>query len=199
MPEIVIVAAVAKNRVIGKDNRLLWNIPEDMAHFKALTAGHTVVMGRKTWESLPPRFRPLPGRRNIVISRQKDYAAPGAEVADSLENALKLALTATTVFVIGGGQIYRQAMPLADRLEITEVDLEPEGDAWFPEIAAVRLGRSGNNQRCRLQVCYLSSLGRLTIHRIGTWQDRASLAPLIIVIDRRADSGNGKIGRGMPA
>jgi dihydrofolate reductase len=137
MPEIVIVAAVAKNRVIGKDNRLLWNIPEDMAHFKALTAGHTVVMGRKTWESLPPRFRPLPGRRNIVISRQKDYAAPGAEVADSLENALKLASTATTVFVIGGGQIYRQAMPLADRLEITEVDLEPEGDAWFPGIAAV--------------------------------------------------------------
>jgi dihydrofolate reductase len=137
MPEIVIIAAVARNRVIGKDNKLLWNIPDDMAHFKSLTAGHTVVMGRKTWESLPPRFRPLPGRRNIVISRQKDYAAPGAEVADSLENSLKLASTATTVFVIGGEQIYRQAMPLADRLEITEVDLEPEGDAWFPEIAAV--------------------------------------------------------------
>jgi len=70
MPEIVIIAAVARNRVIGKDNRLLWNIPEDMAHFKALTAGHTVIMGRKTWESLPPRFRPLPGRRNIVITRE---------------------------------------------------------------------------------------------------------------------------------
>jgi len=144
--ELVIVAAVARNRVIGKDNRLLWNIPEDMAHFKALTAGHTVVMGRKTWESLPPRFRPLPGRRNIVISRQADYTAPGAEVADSLENALKLASTqgptadsmvAATVFIIGGEQIYRQAMAVADRLEITEVDLEPEGDAWFPEIAAV--------------------------------------------------------------
>jgi dihydrofolate reductase len=136
MPEIVIIAAVARNRVIGKDNKLLWNIPDDMAHFKSLTAGHTVVMGRKTWESLPPRFRPLPGRRNIVISRQQDYAAPGAEIADSLENALKLASTATAVFAIGGEQIYRQAMPLADRLEITEVDLEPEGDAWFPEIAA---------------------------------------------------------------
>ena len=143
MPEIVIIAAVARNRVIGKDNKLLWNIPEDMAHFKALTSGHTVIMGRKTWESLPPRFRPLPGRRNIVISRQKDYAAPGAEVADSLENALKLASTATTIFVIGGGQIYRQAMPLADRLEITEVDLEPEGDAWFPEIAAVDWEQTG--------------------------------------------------------
>jgi dihydrofolate reductase len=100
-------------------------------------------MGRKTWESLPPRFRPLPGRRNIVISRQADYTAPGAEVTDSLENALKLASTpgpaadsmvAATVFIIGGEQIYRQAMSCADRLEITEVDLEPEGDAWFPEI-----------------------------------------------------------------
>ena len=137
MSEIVIIAAVARNRVIGKDNRLLWNIPEDMAHFKALTSGQTVVMGRKTWESLPPRFRPLPGRRNIVISRQPDYAAPGAEVADSLENALKLASTTAIVFIIGGEQIYRQAMAVADRLEVTEVDLEPEGDTWFPEIAAV--------------------------------------------------------------
>ena len=137
MAEVVIIAAVARNRVIGKDNRLLWNIPEDMAHFKTLTAGHTVVMGRKTWESLPPRFRPLPNRRNIVISHKADYAAPSAEVADSLEDALKLASTAATVFIIGGEQIYQQAMALADRLEITEVDLQPEGDAWFPEIAAV--------------------------------------------------------------
>lgn len=137
MTEVVIIAAVATNRVIGKDNQLIWNIPEDMAHFKALTAGHTVVMGRKTWESLPPRFRPLPGRRNIVISRQADYAAPGADVTHSLENALKLASTAEIAFVIGGEQIYAQAMALADRLEITEVDLEPEGDAWFPEISTV--------------------------------------------------------------
>jgi len=137
MSEIVIIAAVARNRVIGKDNKLLWNIPEDMAHFKALTAGHTVIMGRKTWESLPPRFRPLPSRRNIVITRQPDYAAPGAELADSLENGLKLASTATVAFIIGGEQIYTQAMALADRLEITEVDQEPEGDAWFPEIVAV--------------------------------------------------------------
>lgn len=137
MAEVVVIAAVAKNRVIGKDNRLLWHIPEDMAHFKALTAGHIVIMGRRTWESLPPRFRPLPGRRNIVITRQPGYAAPGAELAGSLESALQLASTATMVFIIGGEQIYRQAMALADRLEITEVDLEPEGDAWFPEIAAV--------------------------------------------------------------
>ena len=134
MPEIVIIAAVAKNRVIGKDNTLIWNIPEDMAHFKALTSGQTVIMGRKTWESLPPRFRPLPGRRNIVISRQADFAAPGAELAASLEAALQLAAPAETAFIIGGEQIYRQAMAVADRLEITEVDLEPEGDAWFPAI-----------------------------------------------------------------
>ena len=137
MSEIVIIAAVAKNRVIGKDNTLIWNIPEDMAHFKALTSGQTVIMGRKTWESLPPRFRPLPGRRNIVISRQADFAAPGAELAASLEAALQLAAQAETAFIIGGEQIYRQAMDVADRLEITEVDQEPEGDARFPEIAAV--------------------------------------------------------------
>ena len=146
MSEIVIIAAVARNRVIGKDNRLLWNIPEDMAHFKALTTGHTVVMGRKTWESLPPRFRPLPGRRNIVITRQTDYAAPGAEVVNSLEVALKLASTAATVFVIGGEQIYSQALAVADRLEITEVDLEPQGDTWFPEIAAVDWERTAKSE-----------------------------------------------------
>ena len=134
MTEIVIIAAVARNRVIGKDNTLIWNIPEDMAHFKALTSGHAVIMGRKTWESLPPRFRPLPGRRNIVISRQADFAAPGAEHAGSLEAALQLAAQAETAFIIGGEQIYRQAMDVADRLEITEVDLEPAGDAWFPAI-----------------------------------------------------------------
>lgn len=135
MAEIVLIAAVAKNRVIGRDNQLIWNIPEDMAHFKSLTAGHTVLMGRKTWESLPPRFRPLPGRRNIVITRQPDYSAPGAEIAHSLENGLNLASTAETVFVIGGAEIYTQALAVADRLELTEVDLMPEGDAWFPDIS----------------------------------------------------------------
>ena len=137
MSEIVIIAAVAANRVIGRDNQLIWNIPEDMAHFKALTQGHTVLMGRKTWESLPPRFRPLPRRRNIVITRQPDFIAPGAELANSLEAGLGLAASDELVFVIGGAEIYQQAMALADRLEITEVDLTPKGDSWFPEIAAV--------------------------------------------------------------
>ena len=136
MPEIVIIAAVAANRVIGRDNQLIWNIPEDMAHFKALTQGHTVLMGRKTWESLPPRFRPLPGRRNIVISRQPDFVAPGAELANSLEAGLALAASGELIFVIGGAEIYQQAMARANRLEITEVALTPEGDSWFPEIVA---------------------------------------------------------------
>ena len=134
MPEIILIAAVARNRVIGKDNQLLWNIPEDMAHFRTLTAGHAVLMGRKTWESLPERFRPLPGRHNIVVTRQADYLAPGADLANSLEAGIALAQDDDKLFVIGGAEIYAQAMPFADRLEITEVDLAPEGDAWFPEI-----------------------------------------------------------------
>jgi dihydrofolate reductase len=94
-------------------------------------------MGRKTWDSLPLRFRPLPGRRNIVISRQTDFSVPGAELVKSLESGLALTATDPLVFIIGGAEIYQQAMPLADRLEITEVHLEPEGDSWFPEIATV--------------------------------------------------------------
>jgi len=135
MPEIVLIAAVARNRVIGRDNQLLWDVPEDMAHFKALTQGHAVLMGRKTWESLPARYRPLPGRRNIVVSRQPGYAVPGAELTPSLEAALTLAARQQTIFVIGGADIYRQALALADRLELTELDLEPEGDACFPEFS----------------------------------------------------------------
>lgn len=134
MAEIILIAAVARNGVIGKDNQLLWNIPEDMAHFRKLTAGHAVLMGRKTWESLPERFRPLPGRRNIVISRQADYVAPGAELADTLEKGLAMASTADQLFVIGGAQIYAQALAHATRVEITEVDLSPEGDASFPSL-----------------------------------------------------------------
>ncbi len=134
MPEIIIIAALAKNRVIGKDNQLIWSIPEDMAHFKALTQGHAVLMGRKTWESLPPRFRPLPGRRNIVITRQESYQAPGAEIATSVEGAIALAKAEPKLFIIGGAEIYTQALAKADSLELTEVDLTPDGDAWFPTL-----------------------------------------------------------------
>lgn len=136
MPTLILIAAVAKNRVIGRDNQLIWHLPEDMAHFKNVTQGHTVLMGRKTWESLPPRFRPLPGRRNLVLSRQPGYHADGAEVFAALPQALAACQPDETVFVIGGAEIYRQALPLADTLMLTEIDLAPEGDAYFPEFSA---------------------------------------------------------------
>jgi dihydrofolate reductase len=132
-PELVLIAAVARNRGIGRDNQLLWHLPEDMAHFRRQTQGCAVIMGRKTWESLPARFRPLPGRRNIVLSRQTNYAAPGAELAPDLPSALAMVQSTPRVFVIGGAQVYREALGQAHRLELTEVDLAPEADAFFPD------------------------------------------------------------------
>ena len=129
-----LIAAVARNRAIGKDNQLLWHLPEDMKHFRETTRGKPVIMGRKTWESLPEKFRPLPGRQNIVVSRDPAYKAHGADLAGSLEGALALAGGAEEVFVIGGEQLYRAALPFADRLYLTEVELEPEADAFFPEL-----------------------------------------------------------------
>jgi dihydrofolate reductase len=129
---LTLIAAVARNGVIGKDNRLLWQLPEDMRFFKETTQGHPVIMGRKTWQSLPPRFRPLPGRRNIVVTRDAAFAAPGAECVDSLDAALQRLRGEPTVFVIGGAELYAQALPLAQRLLLTEIDLDVEGDAHFP-------------------------------------------------------------------
>jgi dihydrofolate reductase len=138
-PAVVLVAAVARNGVIGRAGGLAWNIPEDMAHFKAVTAGGTVIMGRSTWESIPQRFRPLPGRRNIVLSRQPGFRAPGAEVAATVEAGLAMALKSptdapspSTVFIIGGAQVYAAALPLAHRLELTEIQHDFQGDAHFP-------------------------------------------------------------------
>lgn len=142
VPLLTLIAAVARNRVIGRGNDLVWRDPLDMQRFKSATGGATVLMGRRTWESLPPRFRPLPGRRNIVVTRQADYGAPGAEVAHSLPAALELASAAphlaapAPVFVIGGGDLYAQSLPLAERLLLTEVDLAPAGDALFPPLPA---------------------------------------------------------------
>lgn len=130
---IVIIAAVAKNGVIGKANALPWHLPEDMRHFKALTTGHAVLMGRKTWESLPAKFRPLPGRRNIVVTRNAGYQAAGAVVATSLPAAIEAAESGEA-FVIGGAELYAVAMPLANRLQLTEIDAAFEGDTFFPDI-----------------------------------------------------------------
>lgn len=131
-PPITLVAAVARNGVIGRGGGLAWSHPADLARFRQLTQSHLVLMGRKTWDSLPPRFRPLPGRRNVVISRQTGLALPGAEVFGSLPAALLALQDAGRVFVIGGGELYAQALPLADELALTEVDAVLEGDTLFP-------------------------------------------------------------------
>lgn len=119
--------------VIGRDNTIPWRVPEDMAHFKATTADHPVVMGRRTWDSLPPRFRPLPGRRNIVVTRQPGWHADGAEAAPSVPAALALAGPGD-VWIIGGAQIYRDALPAATELSVTEVDLDVTGDTHAPAL-----------------------------------------------------------------
>lgn len=132
---LTLIAAVAKNGCIGKDGRLPWRIPEDLKRFKMLTTGHTVLMGRKTWESIPEKFRPLPDRTNIVLTKQTDYDLPvDVERFDSLEKALAAHQFEEDVFVIGGARIYEQTMGAADRLMITEVDQTIEGDAFFPKI-----------------------------------------------------------------
>ena len=136
---IQLIYARAANGVIGKDNTMPWHLPEDMAHFKDLTRGSAVIMGRKTWDSLPARFRPLPGRTNIVVTRQGDWqpepASDKVARATSLEEALELAQKLSQdVWVIGGAQIYAQTLPLADAVEVTEIGRDYEGDAYAPEL-----------------------------------------------------------------
>jgi dihydrofolate reductase len=131
-PQLILIAGVARNGVIGRDNQLLWHLPEDLAYFRRQTQGCPVIMGRKTWDSLPPRFRPLPGRRNLVLSRQPQLHLEGAETFVSLDDAMMRVAEATRVFVIGGAQIYAAAMDRADQLMLTEVDRDFEGDTHFP-------------------------------------------------------------------
>jgi dihydrofolate reductase len=129
---VALVAAVARGGVIGRDSGIPWRLPEDMRRFRTLTMGHPVVMGRRTWESLPDQFRPLPGRGNVVVTRNSDWSAQGADRAGSIEDALRLLEGEATVFVIGGGEIYAAALPSADELLLTEIDAEIEGDTYFP-------------------------------------------------------------------
>jgi dihydrofolate reductase len=128
-PRVFLVAAVAANGVIGANGKLPWRLPEDLKHFKALTLGHPVIMGRKTWESLG---RPLPGRENIVVTRSAGYDAPGASVAASLDAALALCAGESLAFVIGGSELYAAALPLADGLVLTEIHRDYDGDTRFP-------------------------------------------------------------------
>ena len=129
--KISLIVAVAKNGIIGTGGTMPWHITEDFAHFKAVTLGHSVVMGRKTYESIG---RPLPRRRNIVITRNADLKIEGCEMAPSLEAALEMCAGEEEIFVIGGGEIYRQSMPLAHKLYITHVEIEAAGDTRFPDI-----------------------------------------------------------------
>ena len=135
-PRLNLIYARAANGVIGHNNALPWHLPEDLAHFKRTTLGCPVIMGRKTWDSLPPRFRPLPGRLNIVVSRNPDWQATGALHAASLPQALALCPSSSDAWVIGGAQIYAQALPLASSVVVTEIAQDFEGDAFAPTLDA---------------------------------------------------------------
>jgi len=125
-----LVVAMARNRVIGRDNQLPWRLPADLAYFKRVTMGHPIIMGRRTYESIG---RPLPGRLNIVVSRSPQFSAPGCTVVPSLAEAWRAAGDAEEVCVIGGTSIFAEALPAADRIHLTEVEAEVPGDTWFPE------------------------------------------------------------------
>ncbi|MFV0681562.1 dihydrofolate reductase [Ottowia sp.] len=133
-PKLGLIWAQARGGVIGKEGIMPWHLPEDLAHFKRTTLSHPVIMGRRTWDSIPPRFRPLPGRSNIVVTRQDDWHQNGAQRASSLRDALQICDQSEVAWVIGGAQIYAQALPLADMLVVTEIDANFTGDAYAPAI-----------------------------------------------------------------
>ena len=142
-PRIYLVAAVASNGIIGANGTLPWRLPEDLQHFKRITMGHPVIMGRRTWESLAG---PLAGRDNIVVTRTSGYQAPGAAVASSLEAALALCLGEPVVFVIGGSSLFAESLPLAAGLVMTEIYKDFEGDTWFPQYDRSRWKESQREQ-----------------------------------------------------
>ncbi len=130
-PRVSLIVAMAKNRVIGNNNTLPWHLPADLKHFKSLTMGHHIVMGRKTYESIG---KPLPGRTSVVVTRNEDYSVPGVIVVNSLPAAIKACGDDSDIFVIGGAEIYRQAITLAERIYLTEIDADISGDAHFTEL-----------------------------------------------------------------
>ena len=132
--QLGLIYARSRNGIIGKDNQMPWHLPEDLAHFKRTTLGAPVIMGRKTWDSLPPRFRPLPGRSNIVITRQADWRAEGALRAATLEEAIALCGDAPLAWVTGGAEIFRMALPRARTAVVTEIDMDFEGDTTAPQL-----------------------------------------------------------------
>ncbi len=151
MPTVGLIWAEAHGGVIGAEGGMPWHVPEDLAHFKEVTLGAPVVMGRKTWDSLPDRFRPLAGRENIVITRQQDWAADGARRAATVADAVR---GLERVWIIGGAEIFRQVIGDADRLEVTELDLDVAGDAYAPSKAGWRLVDEGEWQTSRTGIRY---------------------------------------------
>ncbi|OBA82582.1 dihydrofolate reductase [Mycobacterium sp. 1164966.3] len=152
-----LIWAQSTSGVIGRGGDIPWRVPEDLVRFRQLTMGHTVVMGRRTWDSLPARNRPLPGRRNVVLSRQADFTTDGAEVAGSLEEALSNCVTERENWVIGGGQIYALALERAGRCEVTEVDIDlprDDEDALAPMLDEAWLGETGDWQVSRSGLRY---------------------------------------------
>ncbi len=138
MTEVALIWAESRDGVIGSGGGMPWHVSEDLAHFKELTWGAPVIMGRRTWESLDPRFRPLPGRRNLVLTAASDWSQPGAERAASLADAVDSMQDAGTVWVIGGGRVFAEAIGRADRLEVTELDVAVDGDVMAPDRSAWR-------------------------------------------------------------
>lgn len=142
-----LIFARAANGVIGKDNALPWHLPEDLAHFKLTTLGASVIMGRKTWDSLPPKFRPLPGRLNIVVTGQRDWQAAGAQRAGSVAQAVALCPPEGDAWVIGGAGLFAQALPLASTAVVTEIDAIFEGDVFAPQFGPEWIEISRQHQR----------------------------------------------------
>lgn len=141
-PRVGVIWAEAHGGVIGRDGGMPWHVPEDLAHFRDKTTGAAVIMGRRTWESFPDRFRPLPGRRNIVVTGDDEWSADGAERARSLDAALALVAGATSVWVIGGARLFAEALGRADVLEVTELDLDVAGDTFAPDRSAWAVANS---------------------------------------------------------
>jgi dihydrofolate reductase len=143
IPQISLVVAMAKNRVIGANNGIPWNVPGEQRLFKEITMGHHIVMGRKTYESIG---RLLPGRTTVIVTRQPEYAVPGAIIAHSLHDAINAAARDAEIFVIGGAELFREAMPIADRIYLSVIDLEPAGDTFMPEIDAAQWREMSSEQ-----------------------------------------------------
>jgi dihydrofolate reductase len=153
-----LVYARARNGVIGKQGVLPWHLPEDLAHFREVTMGAPVIMGRRTWESLPPKFRPLPGRRNVVVTRQEGWTAPGAETAHTVEQAVALCEPEAHAWLIGGAELYRHALPLAQIAEVTEIDADFDGDTHAPELGPewIQLAREQHTAASGLRFAFVT-------------------------------------------